>query len=351
VEIEDTDKAMLDAADNPLLSVPNANLGKPATVKTDARQSGEEYRHNQDITAPPDPVAQGSTSDVPIRGEATNVLFHPTPSVSYEPMYAAVEARANVLCAAVFFGIIFVGKIFGGKLYGLIPLAICVASGVFLWMKDLVRQGRDIEWSSEQKRGETAVVNLIPESVEWLNTAVGLIWGLINPDMFAAVADTLEDVMQASVPGVIENVKVNDISQGSNPIRILSLRALPDSHVKDLKEDIRKHEEKTKDPQELAADEEGGDFYNLEATIAYHALPSGSDVSSKARNMGMQLIFYLGVKGLFGVPFPIWVELNGLLATARIRLSLGPDPPFIKTLSLTLMGLPKVEAGCIPLIE
>jgi hypothetical protein len=55
----------------------------------------------------------------------------------------------------------------------------------------------------------------------------------------------------------------------------------------------------------MAADEEGGEFYNLEATVAYHALPSSNDVSSKARNMGMQLVFYLGIKGLFGVPFPI----------------------------------------------
>lgn len=157
--------------------------------------------------------------------------------------------------------------------------------------------------------------------------------------------------MQASVPGVIENVKVNDISQGSNPLRILSLRALPDSHVQDLKDEIRKEQAKTKDPQELAAEDEGGDFYNLEATVAYHALPSGSDVSSKAKNMGMQLVFYLGMKGLFGVPFPIWVELNGLVCTARIRVALAPDPPFIKTLSFTLMGLPKVEASCIPLVE
>lgn len=266
-------------------------------------------------------------------------------------MYAAIEARANILCAAIFFSVVFIGKVFGGRLLGLLPLGFCVASGVFLWMKDLVRQGRDAEWYSEQRRGETAVVNLIPESVEWLNTAVGLIWGLVNPDMFAAVADTLEDVMQASVPGVIENVKVNDISQGSNPLRILSLRALPDSHVQDLKDEIRKEQAKTKDPQELAADEEGGDFYNLEATVAYHSLPSGVDVSSKAKNMGMQLVFYLGMKGLFGVPFPIWVELNSLVATARIRVSLGPNPPFIKTLSFTLMGLPKVEASCIPLIE
>lgn len=157
--------------------------------------------------------------------------------------------------------------------------------------------------------------------------------------------------MAASVPGVIENVKVNDISQGSNPLRILSLRSLPDSHVQDLKDEIRKEQAKNKDPQELAADQEGGDFYNLEATVAYHSLPSGGDVSSKAKNMGMQLVFYLGMKGLFGVPFPIWVELNGLVCTARIRVALAPDPPFIKTLSFTLMGLPKVQASCTPLVE
>ncbi len=129
---------------------------------------------------------------MPIHGEKTNVLFHPTPSVSYEPMYAAMEARANVLCAGIFFAIILIGRLFGGRLWGLVPLAICVASGVFLWVKELIRQGRDTEWSSEQVRGETAVVNLIPESVEWLNAATAIVWGLINPEMFAAVADTLE---------------------------------------------------------------------------------------------------------------------------------------------------------------
>ncbi|CAK7265921.1 hypothetical protein SEPCBS119000_001758 [Sporothrix epigloea] len=351
VEIDDMDGKLLDAVKNPQLSIPNANLNKETTAKTEATQSGEEYRRNQDITAPPDPIEPGSTSDVPIHGEKTNALFHPTPSVSYEPMFAALEARANVLCAAIFIAIVVVGKVFGGRLLGLIPLAICVASGIFLWFKDLIRQGRDTEWMSEQRRGETAVVNLIPESVEWLNSALALVWGLINPDMFAGVADTLEDVMQASVPGVIDNVKVNDITQGNNPIRVLSLRALPDSHVEDLKKTIHKENDKNKDPQEAAADEEGGDFYNLEATVAYHALPSGTDLASKARNMGLQVVFYLGVRGLFGVPFPIWVELNGLVCTVRLRVALSPEAPYVKTVSFTLMGLPKVEASCIPLLE
>lgn len=92
---------------------------------------------------------------------------------------------------------------FGASLIGLVPTAACVSSGVFLWMKEVVRSGRELEWESERKRGEVATVNLIPESVEWLNTLLGVFWGLINPDMFQGVADTLEDVMQASVPGII----------------------------------------------------------------------------------------------------------------------------------------------------
>jgi Ca2+-dependent lipid-binding protein len=152
--------------------------------------SGEEYRHAQDVTAPPDPVQEGSTSDVPIRSEKTSILFYKTPSISYEPMFTHLENRGNFLCGGIFFAIIFVGRFFGGRLLGLIPLGFCIASGVWLWIKDLIRQGRDHEWASEQERGETATANLIPESVEWMNTALGIVWGLINPEMFAGVADT-----------------------------------------------------------------------------------------------------------------------------------------------------------------
>ncbi|KAG7110155.1 Meiotically up-regulated gene protein like [Verticillium longisporum] len=346
VEIEDAKTDFKEAVENPKISIPNENLGKEATVATSSDQSGEEYRRAQDITAPPDPVEPGSTSDVPIHSEKTNVLFYKSPSVSYEPMFEALEARANVMCAAIFFGIILIGKFFGGSLWGLMPLSVCIASGVYLWCRELIQQGRNVEWSSEKERGETATVNLVPESVEWMNTALGIMWGLINPEMFAGVADTLEDVMVASIP-----VRVADISQGSNPIRILSLRALPDDHMKDVKEETRKQTEKNTDPNELAAMEQAGSYYNLEASIAYHAKPSGGDISSKARNMGMQLVFYLGVRGLIGIPLPIWVELQGLVATARIRLQLVPEPPFLKTLTFTLMGIPKVQAGCTPMIE
>ena len=179
-------------------------------------------------------------------------------------MFEYLEVRGNILCAAIFFAIIFIGRFFGGRLLGLIALSTCISSGVYLWVKELIRQGRDHEWLSEQERGETATTNLIPESVEWMNTMIGIVWGLINPEMFAGVADTLEDVMAASVPGIIEAVRVADINQGNNPIRILNMRALPDSHVQDIKDETRKKQEQEMDPEELAANEQAGDFYNTE---------------------------------------------------------------------------------------
>ncbi len=111
--------------------------------------------------------------------------------------------------------------------------------------------------------------------------------------------------MAASVPGIVDNVRVADISQGSNPLRIVSLRALPDSHVQDIQKKMYEETKEHTDPHELAAMEKAGAFYNLEASIAYHSMPSGDDISSKSKNMGMQLVFYMGIKGLFGIPLPI----------------------------------------------
>lgn len=70
-------------------------------------------------------------------------------------MFEVLEKRAGGLCIAILLSIVVLGKMFGGSLKGLIPLGMCLASGVWLWMKEVVRSGREVEWSSEQSRGET----------------------------------------------------------------------------------------------------------------------------------------------------------------------------------------------------
>ncbi len=57
---------------------------------------------------------------------------------------------------------------------------------------------------------------------------LGVMWGLSDLELFAGIADTLENVVQASVSSVVENVQVPEITPGSNSCRILSLRAVPD---------------------------------------------------------------------------------------------------------------------------
>ena len=91
---------------------------------------------------------------MPIHGEKTNILFHPTPSVSYEPTFAALEKRATVLCIGILVATVVVGKMFGGRLLGLVPLGMCLSSGVFLWVKEVIRSGREVEWESEKTRGQ-----------------------------------------------------------------------------------------------------------------------------------------------------------------------------------------------------
>ncbi|KAJ5779363.1 hypothetical protein N7457_007083 [Penicillium paradoxum] len=351
IGVEDQDETSMEAVKEPVLTVPNANLGKDTPLRTSADQDLAEYKENQDMTAPPDPIAEGTTSDVPIRGEKTNVLFHPTPTVSYQPMFEALEKRATILCIGISFAVIVLGRIFGGSLWGLIPLAFCITSGVWLWMQEVIRSGREMEWSSEQVRGQMATANLLPESVEWLNSFLGVIWGLVNPEMLTPMADTIEDIMQVSAPKIVENVRIAEIDQGNNPLRILSMRALPDDHVQDLKDNIHRENQENKDPQEAAAAEEGGSYYNLEASFGYHAKPTAQTASSKARNMHMQLVFYLGIRGLFGVPFPVFVELIELVGTVRMRFQMMPEAPFMKDVTFTLVGIPHVRAGCIPMLR
>lgn len=64
------------------------------------------------------------------------------------------------MCIAVGLAVIVLGKSFGGSLKGLIPLAACLVSGIWLWMKEVIRSGREVEWESEKERGRTVSENL-----------------------------------------------------------------------------------------------------------------------------------------------------------------------------------------------
>ena len=263
-----------------------------------------------------------------------------------------------------------------------------------VWLKNRIHSVWDDElWHSARVQEQETVDSPIPESTQWLNSVLSSIWPLINPDLFASLADTLEDVMQASLPKLVRMISVEDLGQGSEAIRILGVRWLPTgAAAKNVSQDGRiksdkgnkdsdrvvpgqgevDDDEKSDDEGEHRAEEQGddnkedeekeegeeqniaegmeaeeGDFVNVEVGFSYRASSSGKSVKLKSKNAHLFLAFYLPG----GIRFPVWVELRGIVGTMRMRLQLCPDPPFFALCTLTLLGQPKAELSCVPLTK
>lgn len=71
----------------------------------------------------------------------------------------------------------------------------------------------------------------VPESAEWLNAMMAVVWPLIDPSMFASVVDMVEDIMQASLPKFVDAIRISDLGLGTNPFRIVAIRGLPDQQT------------------------------------------------------------------------------------------------------------------------
>ena len=207
--------------------------------------------------------------------------------------------------------------------------------GIRSWLIHRINDIWDEEvWDSARKQEQETVNSPTPESTQWLNSLLSSVWPLINPELFTSLADTLEDVMQASLPKLVRMVSVEDLGQGSEAIRILGVRWLPtgaaaktvskDGNVKnDKDESDRKVPGQGEVDDESKPDDEGssgkdqpskadeqkkegegeniaegmeaeeGDFVNVEVGFSYRASSSGKGIKEKSKNAHLFLAFYL----------------------------------------------------------
>ncbi|OSD00665.1 hypothetical protein PYCCODRAFT_1479096 [Trametes coccinea BRFM310] len=193
------------------------------------------------------------------------------------------------------------------------------------------------------------------ESAEWANAVIRGLWPIINTDLFSSLVDMLEDIMQSSVPSFVHSVRVVDLGLGSNAGRITSIRSLPDAISRDTGDPVNGEDSLAEmgiNAETISPDDRealDGDHVNLEVSFAYQGLPSGQSAASKAHNIHLLVEFFVGLKGVYGVRVPVWVEVTGIVGTARARLQLIPNPPFVKTTLVTLMGLPRITISVVPL--
>lgn len=128
------------------------------------------------------------------------------------------------------------------------------------------------------------------ESAEWLNGIIAKLWPQINADLFSTIVDLIEDVMQASIPSIVNEVKVTNVGQGTTPMRVLSLRWLAEDEV--LRDTNGR----------LNEQEEVGEWACLEIAFAYRASRSGASAASKAKNANLMVYLTLGLKGVVATP-------------------------------------------------
>ena len=57
----------------------------------------------------------------------------------------------------------------------------------------------------------------------------------------------------------------------------------------------------------------------------------------------------MGLRNLLGIPIPVWVDIKGIIGKVRVRAQMVPDPPFVKFVTVSLMGEPKVDIAATPL--
>ena len=210
--------------------------------------------------------------------------------------------------------------------------------GLRVWLNQRINDIWDEEvWDSARKQEKESLTSATPESTQWLNSLLSSVWPLINPELFTSLADTLEDVMQASLPKLVRMVSVEDLGQGNEAIRILGVRWLPtgaaartvskDGKIKNNKDESDrkvpgqgnlddeskadegssgKDEQKDKRSKADEQKEEGeneniaegmeaeeGDFVNLEVGFSYRASSSGRGIKQKSKNSHLFLAFYL----------------------------------------------------------
>ncbi|KAF7553634.1 hypothetical protein G7Z17_g3523 [Cylindrodendrum hubeiense] len=220
---------------------------------------------------------------------------------------------------------------------------------------------QDEVWDAQRRQTIQASKKYDSETTVWLNSLLGSVWPLINPDLFISLADTLEDVMQASLPKFVRMVSVEDIGQGSESLRILGIRWLPtgaatravgdDGKLQSTEQsESDSNSQKTGNngnegsiPDGMEAEE--GDFVNLEVAFAYRTRSSSKSLKERTKDMHLYLAFYLPGN----LKIPVWVDLQGIIGTMRMRLQLTPDPPFFALCTITFLGQPKVNLSCVPL--
>ncbi|TKY86188.1 hypothetical protein EX895_005013 [Sporisorium graminicola] len=337
---------------------------------------------------PKDPSKHHSLHTSPYPAEPSNALLYRFPEPVKSDVIQGMQTAFNQLAIGLgaSLALIWFFFAFGNGWWKFLlrttilgAVGFCGWTGLHLQSRKIEKEHEAIRAEMHKQRGQSLSPPM-PESVEWLNAAIACVWKQINPDMFVPMADMVEDIMQQSLPGFVDAVKIDDIGIGDNPFRLVAMRGLSDmmsdkeypreewihqgkkdsekngadakkekkEEVSDAKKELEAAEDA--DGDGIPDEDESGDFLNYEISFSYSARPGQSN-KDRAKNIHLMIEFFIGAYDLFQIPLPIWIQIEHISGTIRLRAQMVQQPPYIRNLTFTLMGVPKVEISAIPMLK
>ncbi|KAI0753253.1 hypothetical protein C8Q80DRAFT_1229046 [Daedaleopsis nitida] len=342
------------------------------TEKTASKLAKGHVMHAKDPTTGEELDIRNADEEPDTRTKGDNVLHQEFPPPDWKEHRDHVLSVTNASIAYIsgaFIAAFLCSTFFQSTIWRilcLLPATLFGYTMFFRMNKDAETEFERRVWHAERMRGLRAGSDVdgdgkvtdkerTRESAEWANALIRGLWPIINTDLFSSLVDMVEDIMQSSVPSFIHSVRIADIALGSNSGRITAIRSLPDASTRDNGDATKGGDSLADigiDADSVSSDDRDaldGDHVNLEVSFAYQGLPSGRTAQSKAENIHLLVEFFLGLKNVYGFRVPVWVEVTGVVGTARARLQLIPDPPFVKTTIVTLMGLPRITICVVPM--
>ncbi|GAN11450.1 hypothetical protein MAM1_0611d11013, partial [Mucor ambiguus] len=203
-----------------------------------------------------------------------------------------------------------------------------IGAAAFYMLSSTVLEG--FEWQIEKIDGAKKLIDLgnhenNGETMEWFNGIAEKIWRSIDPRIFMAVEDILEDTMARVAPKVIKAARVADFDLGTAAPRIEKLQIFPPSP--------------NQSPESIFGECE----FSLRADGS--AAPSPGFTARHATAPGASIRFKTGINAALDVRG----ELTKITGKLRFHLVTSPDIPFVSTVTISFTSAPAIETAVMPI--
>ncbi|WFD33258.1 hypothetical protein MCUN1_000071 [Malassezia cuniculi] len=335
------------------------------TGRVDPKMLDSRYPQGFSHTPMIDPELLRNKYTSPDPAQPTSILLQrfpaPVETKAMSKLSASFDRLTTALMSAI--ALIWLSIAFGSGWFTFFYRTVMIGTGaVVAWcsiaisFRRIEKEFEDVRAHMHRQRGKRFSPPT-PESVEWLNAAVACIWKQTNPEMFVSMIDMVEDIMQSSLPAFVDAVKISDFGLGENPLRFIAMRGLADL-MTDPEYPRRTWIERGEDPPNEVSeevdksekDDNAGDFLNMEVSFCYSAIP-GETSDKRAQNIHLLIEFFIGAFDLFEIPLPIWIQVERVIGTVRLRAQIVSEAPYLRNLTFSFMGVPKVSISAIPMLR